>query len=156
MQIRRRTSLSFVNYGKYALSITLLFSCSTLGDFLSIRPLVAQQLGRTTNTTVCDIASHPERFDGKIVRVKARIESGIEVFGIVDPLGKCKELFLLAYPDEADASRSQIGSTIKRIPVELRKDKQFELFEKYAHAEINPRFDETHCSHCMRYGSPLH
>jgi hypothetical protein len=150
MKLRRRIFLTFANYAGNPASI-LLFFVIPLGFSLSILPLEAQDGRRTLNTTVCDIASHQERFDGKIVRVRAQINSGIEVFGLSDPDRKCKNIFWLTYPDLAHTSQPQVGSAIKHIPVELRKDQQFVLFEKYLDAEIYPRFLETHCIHCMRY-----
>ena len=115
---------------------------------LSCLPLAAQDVRKTLNTSICAIASHPERFDGRIVRVKARVGLGLEVLGITDPRSKCKNSFWLTYPDEADAIRPEPRTT--RIPIELRKDKQFELFEKYLDAKMYPRFEETHCF-CKRY-----
>jgi hypothetical protein len=148
MKMRREIALSSANCGSNGASILLLFFVIPLGFFLSSLPLEAQDGRRTLKTTVCDIASHPEQFDGKIVRVEARIRSEIEVFGITDPRNKCKNIFWLTYPDEADATHP--GSTIKRTPVDLRKDEQFELFEKYLDAKMYPRFEGTNC-YCKRY-----
>jgi hypothetical protein len=72
--------------------------------------------------------------------VKARVGLGLEVFGITDPSSKCKNSFWLTYPDEADAIRPE--PRITRIVVELRKDEQFELFDKYLGAKIYPRFQK--------------
>jgi hypothetical protein len=34
--------------------------------------------GEPVKTTVCEIAKHPETFDGKLVQVRATVESGLE------------------------------------------------------------------------------
>jgi hypothetical protein len=144
MKIRRGISQVPANVDWSAASILLFFVLVPLSSL----PLEAQDVRKTLNTNICAIVSHPERFDGRIVRVKARVGLGLEVFEITDPSSKCKNSFWLTYPDEADAIRPE--PRITRIVVELRKDEQFELFDKYLGAKIYPRFQETHCF-CKRY-----
>ena len=144
MKIRRGISRGIAHFGWSSASILLFF----FFIYLSSPPLAAQDVSKTLNTNICAIASHPERFDGKIVRLKARVGLWLEVFGITDPRSECKNSFWLTYPHEADTIRPE--PRITRIPVELRKDEQFELFEKYLDAKMYPRFQETHCF-CKRY-----
>jgi hypothetical protein len=148
MKIQHGISPGFANCGSNGVSILLIFFTIFLELFLSTLPLEAQDGRRTMNTSICAIASHPERLDGMIVRVKARVGVGMEVFRITDPRSKCKNSFWLSYPDEAYPVLPE--PSIKRIPVELRKDEQFELFEKYLDAKMYPRFEEAYC-YCKRY-----
>jgi|SRR5579872_684981 len=148
MKIRHGISRGFANCSYNGASILVLFFLVPLGLFLSSLPLEAQDGHKTLNTSICAIASHLDRFDGRIVRVKARVGLGIEVFGITDPRSKCKNSFWLTYPNEAYPILPE--PTFKRIPVELRRDEQFKLFEKYLDAKMYPRFEETYC-YCKRY-----
>ena len=48
------------------LGLPLLFACGQV------------QAAEPVETSVCEIARHPETFDGKLVRVRAIVESGVE------------------------------------------------------------------------------
>jgi hypothetical protein len=145
---RHGIPMNFANCCNRGPSTLLLFFFISLRLFLPASPLEAHDAGKILNATICDIASNPEKFDGKLVRLNARVNLGLEVFLVTDSGSRCKNGFWLSYPDQAETILPE--PRIKRIPVELRKDEQLQRFEKYLDAKMYPRFEESNCF-CKRY-----
>lgn len=125
-----------------------------LVSIVRIVPAHAQVPDGVLDSNVCDIAAHPEAFDGKLVRVRARIISGFEVFAVGDTDNRCKDTLWLTYPGggpEASVSLGTNTPSVQRAPVILRKDGQFKLFEKYLNAEMHPTSEGSICVACHRY-----
>ena len=103
-------------------------------------------------TTVCEIARRPQDFDGKMVRVRAQVLAGFEVFALRD--GDCGRIWL-RYPEAgafgATTSFGVATPQIERPAIELRRDRAFRRFAKLIEAEMYPRDPKTGCMSCLRY-----
>lgn len=95
--------------------------------------------------TVCDILSNPQRFDGETVRVTGQVVAGFEQFAVKGPgCSHTVDAIWLSYPNGTNGKagpaallRLQLGrnSTVyaaspNRTPITLKKNKDFELFDK--------------------------
>ena len=117
-------------------------------------PAYAQTRGGTLDSNVCDIAAKPQDFDGKLVRLRARIISGFEVFAVEDADKRCKDTLWLTYAGGGPVASVSLGTNtppVQRPPVVLREDGQFKLFEKCLNAEMHPTSEGSICVACRRY-----
>jgi len=109
--------------------------------------------GSRPQTTVCEIAAHPQRFAGRIVTVRAKVVAGFEVFAIEDPSGKCQSMWL----QYADGSPSAMMSMARQTPrndvppLELKRDPDFDKFQSLLDAEMYPRERGNICMSCSRW-----
>lgn len=107
--------------------------------------LVPPSLAQTVDTTVCDILSNPESFDGKIVRIKGVAIAGFEEFAIQGKgCNQAVNAIWLEYPEGTKGKagpaaflRLQLGknnpavvNNVSRAPVMLDKNKDFKEFDK--------------------------
>jgi hypothetical protein len=115
------------------------------------------------DTTVCDILSNPQSFDGKIVRVKGVAIAGFEEFAI-QGTGCNLEVnaIWLAYPEgtrgkagPAASLRLQLGknhpavvSNVSRSRVTLDKNKEFKEFDKFLSTQAKT---DGMCLGCVKY-----
>jgi hypothetical protein len=102
--------------------------------------------------TVCEIERRPQDFDGRMVRVRARVIEGFEVFAIRD--GGCADIWL-DYPG-ASGFGAMVSSGAKtpelnRPEIALKRDAAFDRFVASLEAEMYPRNRETICQGCFRY-----
>src|ERR1700732_4670998 len=118
---------------------------------------------QTVDTTVCDILSNPQSFDGEIVRVKGVAIAGFEEFAIQGT--GCDQLLnaiWLAYPEGARGKagpvaslRLQLGknnpavvSTVIGTPVTLDKNKDFKEFDKLLSTQVKT---DGMCLGCVKF-----
>jgi hypothetical protein len=95
----------------------------------------------------------PSAFDNKLVRVRATVVSGFEVFGIRDPEGDCDTIWL-TYDEGgpvASVSSGQSTPASQRKPITLIKDRNFKQFQELLNAEMYSRDRGTVCIACNRY-----
>jgi hypothetical protein len=118
---------------------------------------------QTVDTTVCEILSNPQSFDGKIVRVKGVAVAGFEEFVIQ---GKdCNQTvngIWLAYPEGTKGKagpiaslRLQLGknnptvvSKVSRPPETLDKNKEFKEFDKLLSTQAKT---DGMCLGCVKF-----
>ncbi len=126
--------------------------------------LQAQAAVQPVDTTVCDVLSHPQSFDGKIVRIKGTVQAGFDQFIIMgDDCGQQVNGIWLSYPQ---GSKGKAGPAAvvelqpahnfsgkfqpeQRQPVKLLKDKNFKHFDSllsHSHKQ-----NTGLCLGCMRY-----
>ncbi len=96
------------------------------------------------DTTVCDVLSNPQSFDGKIVRIKGTVIAGFDEFAIKD--SSCKQAvngIWLSYPEGTKAKSGPAAllqlqlaknspgtvSAASRVPVTLDKNKDFKQLD---------------------------
>jgi hypothetical protein len=114
----------------FGLAIACVFSCG----------LHAQVI----DTTVCDILKNPQSFNGKIVRIKATVSAGFDLFVVKGPeCGQHVDAIWLSYPE---GTRGKAGpaailqmqpahnfggtvTVVDRAPVQLDKNKDFKQFD---------------------------
>jgi hypothetical protein len=115
------------------------------------------------DTTVCDILSNPQSFDGKIVRVKGVAIAGFEEFAIQGTgCNQVVNAIWLAYPEgtrgkagPAASLRLQLGknhpavvSNVSRAPVTLDKNKEFKEFDKLLSTQART---DGMCLGCVKF-----
>jgi hypothetical protein len=103
-------------------------------------------------TTICAITKNPSYFDGKVVRVKAKLISGFEVYAIEEPQGQCS--ISLSNSDGGATASVSLGAmtlNINRPEVILKKDSEFKKFQRLQNAEMYPRKQGESCMDCHRY-----
>jgi hypothetical protein len=117
---------------------------------MSSGPVWAQAL----ETTVCDILANPTTFDGKVVQIKGQVTQGFEAFLIQG--GACNQhvnAIWLSYPQGTNGKAGPIasitvrlsrngtanGSTTRRTPVKLDKNKEFKQFDSALSAPYSTR-----------------
>lgn len=115
------------------------------------------------DTSVCDVLSNPQSFDGKIVRIKATVEAGFDEF-IIKGSG-CNQsvnAIWLAYPEGTKAKAGpaafvqlQLASNnpatvtvASRPPIKLEKNKDFKQFDSFL---STPSKAGGMCLGCIRY-----
>lgn len=118
---------------------------------------------QTVDTTVCDILSDPESFDGKIVRVKGVAVAGFEEFAIQGTsCNQAVNAIWLAYPEgtrgkagPAAFLRLQLGknnptvvSNTSRASVTLEKNKEFKEFDKLLSTQART---DGMCLGCVKF-----
>jgi hypothetical protein len=123
---------------------------------LAIWIAVAELLPAQTtpvDTTICDIAVHPQDFDGKAVRLRATVLAGFEVFAIRDPQNDCANIWLSFAGGGPEASLSFGAQTpaMVRPELPLTRDRRFRQFVGLLDAEMYPRERGHLCIACKRY-----
>jgi hypothetical protein len=118
---------------------------------------------QTVDTTVCEILSNPQSFDGKIVRVKGVAVAGFEEFVIQGKdCNQSVNAIWLAYPEGTKGKagpiaslRLQLGknnptvvSNVSRPPVTLDKNKEFKEFDKLLSTQAKT---EGMCLGCVKF-----
>jgi len=125
-----------------------------LSSTVYVNPAHAQVRDETQDSNVYDIAAKPQDFDGKLVRVRARVNSGFEIFAVEDADNRCKDTLWLTYSGGGPVASVSLGKnapTVRRPPLVLREDEQFKLFQKYLNAEMHPTSEGSMCIACKRY-----
>src|SRR5260370_35627712 len=82
---------------------------------------------QVVSTTVCNVAKLPSAFDDKIVRVRATVTSGFEIFAIRNAEGDCGVIWL-TYPGGgpvASVSMVNLIPDLQLSPIKLRRDGEF-------------------------------
>jgi hypothetical protein len=105
---------------------------------------VACAHAQTTDTTVCAILKNPKAFDGKMVRIKGTVETGLDQFVLNDgDCGRQVNSVWLAWPQGAKAKSGPLAmlelepahnfagtvTPTTRPAVTLQKDKAFKQFD---------------------------
>lgn len=121
--------------------------------------LIASFAGAQTpspSATVCEIVTHPKRFAGRIVTVRATIVAGFEIFAIENPSGKCDRMWLQYAGGGPSAMVSFATQTPKtnKTGMELRRDAEFEKFDTLLNEEMHARERGTLCMPCKRLRLP--
>jgi hypothetical protein len=124
----------------------------TVGAVIQTPPASAQD--KAVAATICEVARDPAAFDNKWVRLRATLAGNFEVSAIRDPDHQdCGSLWF-TYPGSgpsAMVSMSTMVPTQPRTAVQLRKDHQFQRFQKLGDAKMYPRQRESVCVDCKRY-----
>ncbi len=97
------------------------------------------------SATVCDVASNPERYDGRLVRVSAVLAVGFEISALRDEERRCGDIWLADF-DDADPSVNELA---KYAQARLRNKKHPRDYAppRYAiHATFVGRLQYTHDS----------
>jgi hypothetical protein len=91
--------------------------------------------GEPVKTTVCEIARHPETFDGKLVQVRATVESGVEDLpaGVADE--SCGAELKFFTPDDPHFARLLKSKAFRKLIKDVKKNPVVEatvtgLFER--------------------------
>jgi len=104
-------------------------------------------------TSVCEIMRSPAAFDGQMVRVRATVVSGFEVFAIRAPAEKCG-LIWLTYAGGGPVASLSVGAktpNTQRPPVKLKQNRELKQFQKLLGAQMYPRERGSICISCARY-----
>jgi len=112
---------------------------------LGLVPLFAfGQSGQETSvkTTVCELARHPENFDGKLVAVRAMVDSGVEDLpsGLVDDT--CGAHMKFVTPDDAHFAELLKSKGYRKLVKEVKKSPYVEaavtgIFKRFG-TELKP------------------
>jgi hypothetical protein len=92
---------------------------------LSVPPVFAfeqAQAGQPVKTTVCEIARHPDTFDGKVVQVRALVETGVQDLpsGAVDD--SCGGELKFFTPDDAHFARLLKSKGYRTLVKDVKKN----------------------------------
>jgi hypothetical protein len=128
-----------------------LLSILLLAIWLAIPSILQAQV---VDTTVCDILSNPQSFDGKMVRVKGVVIAGFEEFAIKG--SSCNQMVNAVWLDYPEGTKGKAGpvallqlqlaknnpaavTNVSRAPVTLDKNKDFKDFDNFlsAPAKVN-------------------
>lgn len=124
-----------------------------IGIMISTIVIATSVAAQTVQTNVCEIIKSPASFDGKLVRLRATVVSGFEVFGIRDPEDKCG-LIWLEYAGAGPAASTSFGPAepnTQRPSLKLENNRQLKRFQKLLNAEMYPRSRRDSCLACPRY-----
>lgn len=117
--------------------------------------LSATGWAQALDTTVCDVLANPAAFNGKIVRIKGKVNQGFEVFSISG--GACDQdvnAIWLSYPQGANAKAGPVAAITfrlsrnnpapaaavpQRTPVKLDKNKDFKQFDSALSAQYSTK-----------------
>jgi Carboxypeptidase regulatory-like domain len=124
----------------------------TILTVLALMPTSAAQT-RPVDTSVCAVAADPGKFDNKMVRLRAKVISGFEIFAISDPEDKCDRMWL-TYDGGGPVASTSFGAMtpgLQRGAVNLREDRYFKRFQRLLKAEMYPRSRDFSCVVCNRY-----
>lgn len=137
------------------------FSCGVFLLLLAVGSLRAQ----VVDTTVCDVLKNPKSFDGKTVRIKGTVQSGLDDFVITGgDCGRNVNSIWLAYPQGAKAKSGPAmivelepahnfagkAETANRPAVTLQRDKAFKQFDSLL-AQTHDKGGAAVCLGCPRY-----
>ena len=91
---------------------------------LGLPPILFAQAkaGDPLKTTVCEIARHPETFDGKLVQVRAAVESGVDDLpaGVADE--SCGAELKFFTPDDPQFARLLKSKGFRKLIKEVKKN----------------------------------
>jgi hypothetical protein len=105
-------------------------------------------------TTVCSIWKEPEAFSGKLVKLRATVQTGMETSRIVEPDRSCEWGLWFEYARERNDTSKEYGrdSELQRkLPVYVSKDEEFSKFEKALGARVYARQEGSGCLGCPLY-----
>jgi hypothetical protein len=120
--------------------------CSILA-LLAVSPLFGQaSAGKLIKTTLCQLISDPQRFNGKLVEIRSEFVSRFRWEGFVDETCSAN-IQVSAYGVFADI-RAQDGQT--HLPVHPKHDDHYRLFRKYADTKFRWP-DGGRCQDCPLY-----
>lgn len=118
---------------------------------------------QVTDTTVCEVLKNPASFNSKIVRIKATVTAGFDVFAIKDPSCNQKlNAIWLAYPEGTKGKAGPAATlvlqpaknfagtvtTVNRTPVSLEKNKDFKQFDQLLSTPVK---SAGLCLGCVKY-----
>jgi len=106
------------------------------------------------DTTVCELTTHLDRLEGKMVRVKVQMVTPSKGPEAKDVDNQCTYFLRLAYRSAASTSSSPPApsASTRDIPRPiLIRDDQFDLLNKYLIARMYPRTEGARCKLCNRY-----
>jgi hypothetical protein len=118
---------------------------------------------QAVDATVCDILKDPQGFNGKIVKIKGTVRSGLDEFVVVDAdCGLPVNAIWLSYPEGTNAksgpmamvelqpARNFAGTAeeVQRTPVKLEWTKDFKQFDSLLGA---PAKSGGMCLGCVKY-----
>ena len=101
-----------------AVSLVLIFG-------LGLPPIFAlgqAKAGEPVKTTVCEIAKHPETFDGKRVQVRATVETGVEDLpaGVADE--SCGAELKFFTPEDPQFARLLKSKAFRKLVEDVKKN----------------------------------
>ena len=138
-----------------AAAILLLLLLQPVAAFAAATPIHPQRTAPVLDTTVCEITAHPLDFEGKMVRVKARIVTLFKSRVLEDATQPCSRVMRLTYSTEPAPASSFVpgpDTPAKDLPrPTVVDDDQFKLFQKYLTARMYPTSEGAPCSPCDRY-----
>jgi len=78
--------------------------------------------GEPVKTTVCEIAAHPQTFDGKLVQVRATVESGVQDLpaGVADE--GCGGELKFFMPDDPQFARLLKSKAFRKLIRDVKKN----------------------------------
>ena len=92
--------------------------------FFGLPPIFAfaQRNAEPVKTTVCEIAKHPEAFDGKTVQVRATVDTGVQDLpaGVIDD--SCGAALKFYTPDDQHLVRLGKNKEFRKLIKDLRKN----------------------------------
>jgi hypothetical protein len=104
-----------------------------------------------TNTSVCEVVSTPEWFNGKVVSLRATVLAGFEVFAIKAPEEDCGRMWLEYAERDSQASSSVAAPRRNNHSMKLVEDTNFKHFQELLRAEMHPKRNFVMCMSCNRY-----
>jgi hypothetical protein len=106
-------------------------------------------------TTICSIWKDPAAFAGKVVKLRAELQTGFENSSIVEPDGACGNGMWFSFAREKDDDSKYLDDRDAVLqakqPVFLSKDDGFKAFEKAIDAQVYPRKENSACMNCPLY-----
>jgi hypothetical protein len=152
-EVRRTNSLAI--HALNLASALLFLLLHPVASFAAAPPIHPQRTDAVLDTTVCEITSHPLDFEGKMVRVKARIVTLFKSRVLEDATQPCSRVMRLTYSTEPAPASSFVpgpDTPAKDLPrPTVVDDDQFKLFQKYLTARMYPTSEGAPCSPCDRY-----
>jgi hypothetical protein len=108
-----------------------------------VRPIFAYaqaQGGALVKTTVCEIARHPDAFDGKLVQVRALVETGVQDLPAGSADDSCGAELKYYAPDDAQFARLLKSKGYRKLVKETKKNPVVEatvtgLFKRFGTTE---------------------
>lgn len=78
--------------------------------------------GEPAKTTVCEIAKHPDTFDGKLVQVRATVETGVEDLPAGAADESCGAELKFFTPDDARFARLLKSKGYRKLVKDVKKN----------------------------------
>jgi hypothetical protein len=120
--------------------------CSVVA-LLTVSPLFGQtSAGKLIKTTLCQLISDPQRFNGKLVEIRSEFVSRFEWQGFVDQT--CSAKVRASAYGVLDDLRAQDGQT--HLPVAPKQDHNYRAFRKYADTKFKWPYGGR-CQDCPLY-----
>jgi len=92
---------------------------------LGLPPILAfpqTNAGEPAKTTVCEIARHPDTFDGKLVQVRAIVEAGVEDLPAGAADESCGAELKFFTPDDAQFARLLKSRGYRKLVKDVKKN----------------------------------